>query len=171
MRPLKSLTIILTVVSMLLFSCEKDTTETVGKNVELYLIESYETTTHRCHIDENTVITKSNPIVYYSDIISYDPNQYIFELSEESQNRIKELKYSLQEIPFAVKVNNEIVYTGYFWSAISSDACDWITICPDFIDLYKGVKVELLTLGQEIPDNRNATEMISILRSDNKLIE
>ena len=176
MKTFNFLTFFFIGISLFLTSCEKDETDkATGENVELYLIESYETTDIQYQIDENSVITKTNPIIYYSDFLSYDSNSYEFVISEESKNRIKNLEHSVYGIPFALKVDNEIIYTGYFWPGYSSQSCDWIVIDPFSINIDNEMKVELgypgPVLGIEIPDDRNASKFLGVFRRDNKLIE
>lgn len=176
MKTFNFLTIFFVGLSLFLTSCEKDETDkTIGENVELYLIESYETTDIQFQINENRVVTKKSPLLYYSDFLSYDSNSYEFVISEESKNRIKNLEHSLHGIPFALKVDNEIIYTGYFWPSYSSQSCDWVVIDPFGINTDNEMKVELgypgPVLGVEIPDERNASQILDVFRRDNKLIE
>lgn len=119
MKTIYFLTIIFLGLTLFLTGCEKEETDKAkGKDVELYLIESYETTDIQYQIDENSVITKTNPLLYYSDFLFYDSNNYVFVISEESKNRIKNLEYPVHGIPFALKVDNEIIYTGLFLAGL-----------------------------------------------------
>ena len=172
MKTLNSLTIIFLGLSLFLTGCDKEETDEIkGKDVELYLIESHETTDIQYQIDENSVITRTSPLLYYSDFLSYDSNNYVFVISDESKNRIKNLEHSVNGIPFAMKVDNEIIYTGYFLPSYSSLRFDWIIIDPILIDYYNGMKVELGFIGSEIPDKRNDSKILDVFNRDNKLIE
>jgi hypothetical protein len=175
-KTLNILTIIFLGLSQFLTGCDKEgTVKIAGKDVELYFIESYETTDIQYQIDKNSVTTNTNPLLYYSDFLSYDSNNYVFVISEESKNRIKNLEHSVHGIPFVFKVGNEIIYTGYFWPSYSSQSCDWIVIDPFSIDTDNQMKVELgypgSFLGIEIPDDRNASQILDVFRRDNKLIQ
>ncbi len=172
MKTLNLITVILFALSLIIIGCEEDETENIkGNDVELYLIESYETTGTIHQIDENSVITNADPLLYYSDFTSYDTNNYLFELSEDGKNRIKNLEHSAAGIPFALKVDNEIIYTGYFLPGYTSLVIDWIVVDPIFVDQYNGIKVELGFSGSEISDRRNDNKILDIFRQDNKLIE
>lgn len=172
MKTLNFVTIFFLGLVLILTGCEKDETNNdVGKDVELYLIESFKTKDTQYQIDENTVVTKAIPLLYYSDFISYDSQQYIFEISDESIKRINKLEQTISGIPFALKVNDEIIYTGYFWYTYSSQLCDGIIIWPEFIDVNGGIIVEYSNLISDVPDNRNANEILDVFRQDNKLIE
>ncbi|MHC1702881.1 MAG: hypothetical protein AB9846_03130 [Tenuifilaceae bacterium] len=158
----------------LLLSCDKED-YIIGDNVELYLIESYETIDNSSKINESTVITEANPLIYYSDFISYNPSSYIFEISSVSKERVENLEHTVLGIPFAIKVDNKLVYTGYFWPSYSSAICNWIIMDP--LRLYSGneLKVVLgypgLVNGEAIPDKRNDRRILDVFRRDNKLIE
>ncbi len=172
MKTFNFLTIIFFGINLILSGCDKEETNNIkGIDVELYLIESYETTDILYQINENSVITETRPLLYYSDFLSYDSNNYIFVISEESKNRIENLEHSVHGIPFALKVDNEIIYTGYFLPSYSSLIFDWIIVDPIAIDYYNGIKVKLGFLGSEIPDRRNDNKILNVFRRDNKLIE
>ncbi len=162
------------IINFIVIACDDD--EIVkGKNVELYLIESYETIDNTFQIDESTVITKKNPIVYYSDFISYDSNDYIFEISSESKDKIENLEHSVHGLAFALKVDNKLIYTGYFWPSYSSQSCNWVVIDPFRLSSSNELKIMLgypgLLIGEEIPDKRNDNQILDVFRRDSKLIE
>ncbi|MBK9511486.1 MAG: hypothetical protein IPO04_19560 [Cytophagaceae bacterium] len=51
----------------------------------------------------------------------YDNETYTFQLSE---NAAETAKIILQFMgPFAIKANDELIYTGYFWPSHSSASC------------------------------------------------
>ena len=176
MKTFYFLTIILVGISFILSGCDKDETDNIkGKDVELYLIESYETIDNSFQIDENSVITKTSPLMYYSDFISYDSNNYIFVISNESKNKIQNLEHSVHGLAFAVKVDTKLIYTGYFWPSYSSQSCNWVIIDPFSISSSNEIEVRLgypgLVVGEEIPDRRNDNQILDVLRRDNKLME
>jgi len=74
-----------------------------------------------------------------------------------------------------MKVDNEIVYTGYFWPSLSSISCNWIVIDPVSTEINNEMKVELgypsPAYGTDIPDKRNSNQIIDVFRRDNKLVE
>jgi len=145
-------------------------------NVELYLLESYETIENTYfQIDETTVQTFENPLLSYSDIISYNAKKYTFKLIEEAKDTIKNLNHRVNGLAFAVKANNEVVYTGYFWPGYSSISCAWVVIDPIMINEDNEMIVRLgypgPVQGMTIPDKRNDPQLLDIFRRDNKLIE
>lgn len=64
---------------------------------------------------------------------------------------------------------------GYFWPGYSSQSCEWVIIDPFSIDTDNEMKVELgypgSVLGIEIPDERNANQILDVFRRDDKLIQ
>jgi hypothetical protein len=145
-------------------------------NVELYLLESYETIENTySQIKETTVQTLDNPLLTYNDFISYNAKEYTFKLTEEAKVKIKDLNHRVNGLAFAVKANNEVIYTGYFWPGYSSMSCDWVVIDPIMIHEENEMMVRLgypgPIQGITIPDKRNDPQLLEIFRRDNKLIE
>jgi hypothetical protein len=112
-------------------------------------------------------------LIYYSDIISYDSTEYIFELSDRAISAINILDHSVHGLAFAIKANDTLIYTGYFWPSYSSASCDCIVIDPTMTSLGNMIQVSLgypyLFPGQTIQDKRNDGRIIRILKLDNKL--
>lgn len=111
----------------------------------------------------------------YSDFLTYDPNTFSFNISDAAKETIKKLEHSVHGIAFAIKANNVLIYTGYFWPGYSSASCDWVVIDPMRLNLDNILDVRLgypgLIEGQVIPDKRNDHRILEIFNSDNKLIK
>lgn len=144
-------------------------------SVELFLLDSYQTIGSTVHIDEKTVVTKSQPLVSYADFLSYDPNTYSFKVSDTAKETIKSLQLSVHGMAFAVKANNVLIYTGYFWPGYSSVRCDWVVIDPSTLYISNELIVQMgypgLIEGQVISDKRNDQRILDIFTGDNKLIK
>ncbi len=158
-------------------ACDKNET-TIPKDggVELYLLESGKTISGtNFQLDEKTIVTKSQPLVTYSDFLSYDPNTFSFKISDTAKESIKSLEHSVHGIAFAIKANNVLIYSGYFWPSYSSASCDWVVIDPMMLLTGNDLKVELgypgLREGQIIPDKRNDKRILDIFTSDDKLVK
>ena len=155
----------------LIVSCKKIN---IGENgtVDLFLIEKYEKLHQSCQIDEKTVKTENFPFLSYKDFESYDNENYTFKLTNEAAEKVKNLKPSVFGLPFALKANNELIYTGYFWPSYSSASCAWVIIDPIMMQDNQ-LKVQLgypgQFEGQSIPDKRNDERILSIFRKDKKL--
>lgn len=163
-------------LNFIFIACDKnENTNSQNGSVELFLLNSYKTIGSTYQIDEKTIVTKSQPLVTYSDFQSYDPSTFTFKISDTAKESIKSLKHSVHGIAFAVKANNVLIYTGYFWPSYSSASCDWVTIDPMMLlisnELYVRIGYPGLIQGQVIPDNRNDQRILDTFASDDKLIK
>lgn len=159
---------------LLACGCEKnESSVTSNGKIELYLIDTYSKIGYSYQINENSVVTKSTPLIAYSDILSYDSTECVFEVSERALEAIKNLNHSVHGLPFAVKANDILIYTGYFWPGYSSQSCDWVFIDPMMTSIGPKIQVSLgypgLSEGQTIQDKRNDERIIRILKLDDKL--
>jgi hypothetical protein len=142
--------------------------------VELYLLESFETTgDHYFQIDETSVIPETSPFLEFEDLLTYYPNEYSFTISESAKQKIENMEYSVHGQAFGILVNNELIYTGWFWPSYSSFSCDWIVIDP--LTLWNDSKLKI-NLGYassipeiEIPDRRNDPRLLSVFRVNRRL--
>jgi len=164
--------LLLGIIALMNVGCDKK--DFHHEKVELYLIESFvKSEDGHCKIDENTVVTKKSPLIGYSEIVSYDPESYTFELSDNAVKKIKNMELSVHGIPFAIKVDNILIYTGYFWPSYSSASCDWVTINPVRTYGSNQLIVELgypgHNEGDNIPDKRNDKRIIDTFKQDHKL--
>lgn len=164
------------IVSSLLAACDKnDDPERVTGGVELYLLESFETVESSCQIDNSTAVLKQDPFIKYSDFLSYNPEEYVFRVSEDAEETIENMEHPVNGVAFGVTADDELVYTGYFWPAHSSLICNWI--CIDPLSIYQGNELMVqmgypgMMEGWEIPDKRNDPRILTIFRGDGKLIE
>jgi len=163
-------------IGISLISCNNDVVDPHNRGVEFYLLESLNTTgQHYFQIDETSVKTKDEPLLLYSDLIAYNSNEYSFTISEHAKSRIKDQDHNVSGIAFAVKANDELIYTGYFWPSYSSSSCDWVVIDPYSINQENTMKVRIgypgLVQGVNVPDNRNHPEILRIFGKDKKLID
>ena len=124
--------IFLTFLIILLTHCSpKEELPAIQGKVELYLLEYFETTgDHYFQIDETSAITEDSPFLEFKDLLSYHPDEYFFIISENAIYKIDNMDHSVYGIAFGIMVNNELIYTGYFWPSYSSLSCDWPVIDP-----------------------------------------
>lgn len=166
-----------TILLFILNNCDQKEALLINKgSVEFYLLESFETTgDHYFQIDEASVITEARVFLEYVDLLSYNPDTHFFTISENARNKIENLDHSVHGIPFGIYVNNELIYTGYFWPGYSSMSCDWIVIDPLTLWNDNRLKVNLGYAASiqmsEIPDRRNDPRILSVFRADNKLVK
>lgn len=162
---------------LLFFSCDKeDNLQPFGKSIDFYVLSEYQTIENSFKIIDSTAKLSDYNIIGYSDIISYSSKTYTFTVNNSISDRLNDFENnSIHGTPFALTVDNEIIYTGYFWAGYSSMSCDWITIDPLDYSGNHELTVQLgypgLMQGDYIPDNRNDSRIINTLKHDNKLIE
>lgn len=166
---------IISLVLILISGCERYISPRVpGKNLEFYLIKDFQTQDASAKIINSTVTLTDSIIIYYDDILSYNPDNYAFRLTEGCAKRLGyNDNYKIHGMAFAVTVDKKVIYTGYFWCSYSSASVDWVTIDPLFLSINNTMKVSLgypgLIQGDYIPDNRNDQRIIDLLTRDGKL--
>jgi hypothetical protein len=177
MKVFKTLLVLFSISMFVFTSCDKNENENedVGSKVDLYLIGQFITTDNYGPIDEASVVTSKSPLINYADFISYNKSTYVFEISEHAIETIKNIDPTIDGSAFAIKVDDEIIYTGYFWPGYFSSICNWIVIDPLMLEEENELHVKLgypeTIEGVEIPDKRNDIRIIDVFKKDNKLIE
>ncbi len=165
------------ILILILSTCsqKEELPATQGK-VELYLLESFETTgDHFFQINEASVITEATPFLEFQDLLSYHPDEYSFTISENAINKIDNMDHSVHGVAFGIVVNNELIYTGWFWPSYSSMSCDWIVIDPltlwndNILKVNLGYAPSIPSI--EIPDRRNDPLLLSVFRVNKKLLK
>jgi len=152
-------------------ACKKDKNDATG-NVDIFLLESYEASAYG-QIDESTIVLKTEALIHYAELKSYDDNKYCFEISESMKEELVNRDSAIDYQAFAVVADDEIIYSGYFWPIYSSSICNWVVIDPVTIDMSNELNVEIGYPGTptdvEIPDNRNHQKILDIFDRDGKL--
>ncbi len=152
------------------YSCEK-----YDKNIEgdicIYLLDEFNTKVNSYEIISDGIVLSEDPILYYGDLIEYNADEHIFKLSESGTEKTDELFGSA----YAVTIDGEIIYTGYFWSSLSSAIVDWVVM--DVLGTFDGNELHVqlgypwLSNEMDIPDNRNDNRILSVFARDEKLID
>ena len=165
-------------ISLLIFfltACEKyQYVRQQGNGIEFYFIRDFQKEGTGSKIINSTVKLSDKVIIYYDEIKSYNSDAYTFTVSEDCANKLYDFKCNnIHGTPFAVTVDKEIIYTGYFWCGFSSSSVDWVTIDPLNYSGKNQLRVSLgypgLFQGDYIPDNRNDNRILNKLRADGKL--
>ena len=74
-------------------------------------------------------LLKNNELVISDEeIVWYDKNSYEIKLTDEGIEKIRTLKVGSYGEPFVVKIGNQEIYDGSFWTPISSVPCHGIVI-------------------------------------------
>ena len=80
----------------------------------------------------NYIGLDDNPLISCDDIISYNVSNYEIKLTHTAYKRISDLQVPVSGKAFVVCVDKQIIYTGAFWTPISSKSFDGITIMKPF---------------------------------------
>jgi hypothetical protein len=167
--------IIITFLILLLAGCEKyQSPRQQGYGLEFYLIKDFQKIGSSAKIINSTVKLSDSVIIHYDEILSYDPDNYTFTVTESCANKLNDFKNNhIHGTTFALTIDKELIYTGYFWCGFSSAMVDWLTIDPLNYGGKNRLSVSLgypgLFQGDYIPDNRNDKRILNFLRRDGKL--
>jgi len=164
---------LIALISLVFNACEDKNCDVTGE-VELFLLESYDTNGF-CEIVKSSVETGKKPLIEYSDFKSYNAKHFVFKITDKAKETIEGLEHPVNGLPFVVAADDQLIYTGYFWPAYSSASCQWLVIDPLMMRGDNELWVELgypgPIEGTEIPDDRNNSLILDIFRRDGKLIE
>jgi hypothetical protein len=159
-------------IFLLIDSCDINNVNVSG-DINIYLLKSFSTESNSNIIIDSTVVLENDPKFLYKDLTAYDSRNHIFKLNNNSISKLRDT----WGFAFAVTMNTEIIYTGYFWPGFSSSMCDWIVIDPIFSEINKEMKVRIHYPGESdkwtfsSPDPRNDYRIINIFKRDKKLIK
>ena len=161
------------ITAIFLFSsCEKDVKneKEITGEVCFYLLKSYKTRENSSEIIKSTVRIADNAIIEYKDIISYNTNLNVYTISKRARDTIVSLISPVSGPPFAVAIDKEVIYAGYFWPVTSPVTCEWVYIDPLFIDFWDGLKV-MPGNNWDKPNPANDNDLIKIFQRDKKLTD
>jgi hypothetical protein len=92
---------------------------------------------------------EEDPLIAESDIISYDPETHQMELAEEAYARVNalfSLPVDVDGMPFVVVVGDEPIYSGAFYTPLSSISYSGVVIMQPL-----GEKARTLSFGLGYP--------------------
>lgn len=165
MRPLYFILI----MNMLFLSCKKDNVK-AGRTVEIYLLKNYQVMAGKCQVDPSLSVLQDTATIKNQDILQYSKTEYQFKLTDIA---IKKVKAFRDKTPFAVTVDKQVIYYGFFKPSISSSSCDnsitmdiaWAS--DNKISIKLGYPGQLQ--GVTIDDQRNNPNLITTLKNQGKL--
>lgn len=118
----------------------------------IYLFSQDVPTAKLSQTDINELMLEDKPIISSDDIVSYDKTNHTIELTREASRRLQQIfpmPVKVDGIPFVVCVGNERIYTGAFWTLLSSLSYDGVVILQSFDSTATTIQ---LTLGYPGPD-------------------
>src|SRR5690606_17833312 len=108
-------------------------------------------------------------------IISYDPSDHTIELTRKAYNRIQRifpLPVKVDGIPFVVCAGDERIYTGAFWTPLSSLSYDGVIIMQPLDPADTTIRIALGYPAPEVftwNDSRGDPRIVHVLEKDEKL--
>ena len=113
------------------------------------------------------------PVISTKDIISYTKDTHEIKLTAEAYQRVMKLQIPTSGKAFVVCVNKTPIYWGAFWTPMSSQSFDGVTIWApslslpeNFIRLEPGYPSESFFQGE---DPRASPEIFRVLKQAGKL--
>lgn len=107
----------------LITSCDKnDNSKPIEGEVALSFPDTCITSVGFCQIIDSTAITKEIPLIAYSGFISYNPDNYLFKITEKTKGILDIVEFPVTGAAFAIKANNH-----------------WITYDPILVDYRNGL--------------------------------
>ena len=150
-------------------SCKKDNSGPTEK-VEIYLLKTFQTVSGKCQVDALTSVLEDSPTIKNEDILKYSENEYEFRLTSSAYLKVKAFR---NVSPFAVTVDKQVIYYGFFILPISSFSCDNSIIMDISWNSPNAISVKLgypsLLPGASIDDQRNNPKLIAALKKQGKL--
>ena len=157
-------------VLLIIVSCNKNHINGGGDTVEIYLLKTAQLVPNKCQVDGSNSTLATTPLVTNQEIAEYSKKNYEFKLTSQGIQKIKLLQ---DKTPFAVTVDGQVIYYGFFKPSISSFSCDHsITMDLSWSNDNK-IMMRLgypgLLQGVTIDDKRNDPVLIATLANQNKL--
>lgn len=146
-----------------------------GGDFGIYLLGEDRPATQLADSDLETIEVQDRPVVSMNDIVSYDRDSHRMQLTEDAYHRVQELfpiPVRVDGIPFVVRVGDEAIYAGAFWTPLSSLSYDGVIIPQPFGDQDNVIE---LALGYPSPlaftgdDPRGEPRIIEALSKAGKL--
>lgn len=141
----------------------------------IYLLDPPVPTDQLNRLDIDELILQNKPILSSNDIISYDPSDHTIELTRKAYNRIQRifpLPVKVDGIPFVVCAGDERIYTGAFWTPLSSLSYDGVIIMQPLDPADTTIRIALGYPAPEVftwNDSRGDPRIVHVLEKDEKL--
>ena len=152
-------------------ACDDDNINPALGKVEIFLIKKEVEQNSYNSIDPKSIVLEETPFVSYNDLETYNQTTHTFQISKKAKETIYNLPNGGHQIAFALKANDEIIYTGHFWSVLSSAAYFGYHFMPG-LDFHKDqlkIRLGLHGSSSELIDKRNHEKILRIFEADNKL--
>ncbi|MDQ4139538.1 MAG: hypothetical protein M3142_03345 [Bacteroidota bacterium] len=150
------------------FSCERETdTNVVKHDVAFYTLEDQSATDLSCELNLETAKEKEK-VIANDEILTYHATDHYFTLTAAAINRLKRIK---TQTPFYLKVDGQVVYSGFLMPGYLSLAClDVIVMDPiSYTNNIIWVRYDYSTRSKPANDFRNNATLLAALQKQGKL--
>jgi hypothetical protein len=170
-RFLPLLSIVFFTLIIVVISCQQQTAKDFG----IYLLAEDRPAIQLAEDDLKTITLQEQPVIGIDDIVAYDRLTHEIQLTGTAYQRVQELfplPVRVDGIPFVVRVGDEPIYSGAFWTPLSSLSYDGVVIMQPIgsedqtIRLALGYPSRLAFTGE---DQRRDTRIIEVLSRAGKL--
>ena len=162
---------ILLIILVAGLSCKKSgTTGSANDLVEIYALKSFQLVSQKCQVDPATAVLQDEPVISNDEIISYSRGNYLFSLSDQGKQDAETFNITSA---FAVTVNKEVIYYGFYKPFTSSSSCEHsITMYISFPsrNLVMNLGYPSPMPGITIDDQRNNSKLLAALNAQGKLL-
>jgi len=114
------------------------------------------------YLENNELVISDN------DIIWYKKTSHEIKLTEEGVEKVRSVGWAVYGIPFTVKLDNRVIYTGRFWTIVSS-------VAPSGVIIDTPIENNIIKIDTGFPtpdfvDPRNDNEIFDHFQKIGKLI-
>ena len=150
--------------------CKKSRTAGSGNDlVEIYALKSFQLVPQKCQVDPATAVLQDVPVISNDEILTYSRGNHLFSLTDGGKQDTEQFN---TYHAFAVTVNKEVIYYGFYKPFTSSSSCDHsITMYISFPSrtLVMNLGYPSPMPGIAIDDQRNNATLLAALNAQGKL--
>jgi hypothetical protein len=146
-----------------------------GPDFAIYLLAPEVTTAEAAEMPLDDLPLMDEPLFSMQDMVRYRADTYEMTLMTEAAERLAEVTVPLNGLPFVVVAQGERIYTGAFWTPISSMSYHGVTVT---LPLYEKAAVLGFSLGYPAApelftgkDLRNDDRILAAFAAAGKLAE
>ena len=165
--------IYISILVVLIASCEKKEARDPGTGFEIYLTEipySHNLEKDYSLVDFDTISLQEEPILFYSEVISYDTTAHKLTIGI-SHDSLRIGDAGVYGRMFVVTIDKEPVYCGFKWPVLSSVPCNWVFIEEPYeeLDHLADNEIVISFSSYQYPDPRLDSRIVDRLKKDGKL--
>ena len=152
------------------FSCERETEKQVTTHrVAFYTLAANQKNAGNESPVDSTQLIISETLLTDEDILAYRASGHYFTLTAAGINKLKNIK---TKTPFCLKVDNQIIYTGFLMPGYLNLTCSGIIIDPISYSPHNTIAVRFKYIKKtppKIKDLRNDAVLLKTLEEQGKL--